>query len=548
MDLSALGAVAGGLNQGWSMAQQDQELQRNRQLQDESQAFMQAQRQQVLDKQTRDETQAAEMKAASAPTKKVKQMTTDATGAQVEQEVDVPRSRGEILDAQASAFENARDYGTAQKMREQRYAWDKDMASKRHLAASQAGAGAKTAYDFVNAVHPMVNDDESPIGIRSIKPKVDTLGNATGGVELEVYNKNLGYKQTLSFDDLQSAKDALTAHYNPELFSDQVKRRTMREDKVFEKQAEGVNLKPGEIQYGYTADGRLVPMAENANESSAEKAARIRVGGSSASAGTGGGKEVDPMKAYIDAFKLSATEGDTKLTPDQMRLGLSYLPALAGQKVDAQTAQLIAQDAAINPTKTRLEINHQTGTIDRVYRNNDINGGNAIVLSGNAGSIKDMEKQNGGPEQMRAAVAGMVNNMTASIPEAQRAAEQAKLVRVATDPATRKAYLEAASSAGKDVSAISRKLDMIAAYNKPAAGAAPAPAQANGNAAPTIVTPGGMRRPDPLEGKGMQQIREIKAGLEKEKARYMSKGQQVPAGPRIKEIDALIERINNGQY
>ncbi len=484
MSLAALGAIAGGLNQGLDLAQRDQELQRQRQMQDEGQDFMRKQRRVWTEDQARKDQEAADMQTASKATKTVKTKVPDASAWEsgqvdasgnpimTEQNTEVPRSQSEIYKAQADVRERARDYAGATALRQQAFKWDQDAASRRYSATSQLGSKAATAFDFVNAVAPGVHDDESPIGIRNIKPKVGDDGKPTGGVTFEAYNKNGGYSQPMSFDDLQSAKDALTAHYSPDLYNKLLERRQAAQDKILEEQSKGHVLPAGgqfvpgvnDPRKPVTNDNGLVWTGKYNPDGSPEMI-RPQANGSGSSGA--GGSPADAMKLYTDAFKLAATEGDMKMPTEAVRIGQSYLPALSEQGIAPQVAARISLDAAADPTKTRLEINHKTGEVDRIYRNPDVNRGNAVVLARGAGSIKDLEKQAGGPEKMRDVAVGVVNSMLTNIPEEQRAPAQAQLLQIASDPGLRKQYLAAASQAGKDVGVISRQLDLIGTYVKP---------------------------------------------------------------------------------
>jgi len=79
--------------------------------------------------------------------------------------------------------------------------------------------------------------------------------------------------------------------------------------------------------------------------------------------------------------------------------------------------------------------------------------------------------------------------------------------------------------------------------------AAPAPgrpaAAAQAGVAPAPARPAAVQPADPLTGKGQQEIRSIKATLLAERNRWAG---NAAAGKRIAEIDALLQRIDQGRY
>lgn len=453
MGLEALGAIAGGISRGMDMNQRDRMYEDDMATRKENQEWIRSQRDLQSQAQKREDVLRDELNAIPATGTEMSAPSDLGPGVKLQTDVGVAKAQGQ-------AYQRAGKYDQAR----ERFNWANEAASK---AAAEKALGVlrtmpkeSSMYDLARAIAPGINEDDSPIGIKNI------VKNPDGSVGVNLYNKSTGFSSAHTFNDVNSLRDALTYHYAPEYAR---KMDEMRASALLKQEKVG----PGEV---LVQGGQ--PIYTNPNEHQTVTAARIRAeqkagGGVGTVTGKGGAKEDSPLKPYDDAFKFQATDGDTKLTPEQLRIGSSFLPSLAKQNVDPRIAARIAGEVAIDPTKSRLEVNLKTGQVDRIYRNPDINQGESIILSTGAGNLKDLEKQNGGPEKMREVAGNVVMSIAGQAPEEQRPALQKQLINIASNPELRKQYLSAAADAGKDVSVIGRQLDLIGSYLKPDAPAAP---------------------------------------------------------------------------
>ncbi len=203
---------------------------------------------------------------------------------------------------------------------------------------------------------------------------------------------------------------------------------------------------------------------------------RPRAGGA-AGAGSGSGKgkaAASPEAAASAAFENVYKNSEVKLTAAQIADGQAY--AVRAAKLGAETpeeAARIALDAAANPSKIVPDVDAKTGAWSGVYRNPAIQGGKPFNLAPNFTTTQDVAKMENGPAILKDATAKLLDAQGAIIapnnPQAQ-AAIRDQFLKAANDPAERAKMLEIAGRGGpQEVAALTRKLDMIAAYGpKPA--------------------------------------------------------------------------------
>lgn len=541
MSLASLGAIAGGLNRGIDMAQRDQMLANQQRLQEEQteawrqdREFQSGQRGRQISEQARADALRDGLAGVQSD------ITAEQHGPLMEGQESLPKivtgqkSQAKIAGEQADIYKKQGFHEQADKL----YRWKDEQEAKAAAQAALAASGSYSgtdAYDYLTRVKDAVSADQSPVS-------VDGVERLDGGrVRVNLKNRITGYSMPMEFSSIQEARDAVTAHYSPDTYNKILERRQAKQDKLDE-----INAKPLELQPGgqaYDRSGKL--LAANSNEPAAVQAARIRAAGGSGSSSTSG-KSSDPMKAYTDAFELAATKGEIKLQPNQIADGNRIVTQLAQGGYDAGTAVKIALDVSMDPSKTRLELNPNTGEIDRVYRNPDVSRGRAIVVAPGAGSAKDFEKQAGGPKEAAAAVSGMVSNMLSAVPAERRQSAQTQLVAVATDPAMRKQYLEAAQDAGKDVQAINRQLDLIAAYSAPKQESGPASQVSS--ILDKLKGVGGMQRPQQSGQPSYEAL--MKAKQDKEKlmsdvSRMSPDRRESYLAPRLQEIEDRIKFNQN---
>lgn len=531
MALGALGAIAGGINRGMDLNQRDRELEEQRAFRQQDRDWQQSQRDLVAEQQKIDK----DLREGLA---KVKPAGTEyeAAPGYYDGNQDVP-----ALKRTQSAINQAREeaalYKKAGKDEQARtlFRWADEKAStaaaERALGSLRGLSKDASTYDIAQAIAPGIDADDSPIGV---DPK-SIVKNDDGSVSIKLFNKLTGYSATQTFKDAAALRDAVTYHYAPEYARKQDERRAQLAADLAKENAKPINTTAGGITTLRNADGSIRETIRNNTgfEPTGELGAdgqpilrRIPTSGAGSGSGAGkGGKPEDLMKPYTDAFEFSSTKGEGKLPEDALARGQSYLPALAEQGVKPQVAALIARDAAVDPTKTRLEIDHATGRIDRVYMNKDVNGGRPVRIAADAGTVADLDKQAGKDvTAVKQDVQTMLGKMVAAAPEDRRQAVMQSYIALASDPTQRNAFLKAQLDAGKAPEAVqnlARQLEIIGNYVKPEApstGAAPA----SKSAVDRIRSAVGGIRPQPANPNspaGQFQARQEKARQEEEARR-----------------------------
>lgn len=281
MGLEALGAIAGGINKGMDWTQRDQEIKDQRAWREQQQAawqedreFQGGQRQRTIEEQGRSDKLREELG-------KIPQAGTEFTvpGTDVGPMEDgsatpgVKKTQTAIARAkqEGTAFQQAGDYKTAA----ERFKWANEEASK---AAANSAVRALNSlpkeaslHDIVSAVAPVVDGDDSPVGIKTI-----SKGEDGKSVRVQLYNKITGVTQEQDFADVPSLKRALTYHYAPDY--------AMKMDE----QTRAAELKTEKVGPGETLLRGNTPVYTNTTESPTVTAARIRQGGAGAT-GVGAG-------------------------------------------------------------------------------------------------------------------------------------------------------------------------------------------------------------------------------------------------------------------
>lgn len=490
-----LGAVAGGINKGIDWAQRDQQIEDQRAIQQEQMnqwrqenEYRAGLRKRQQDEFSREDKYRADMSAVPQVGADVQTMQEDSAGNMY----GLSRKQTAISQArqQAQIAQNAGKFEEARKLN----AWADDVGMKQAATAYQGYLSSykgNDPYEFAQGAAKLVTDDQSPIGVTNVRK------DENGRVVATLTNKSTGFQFDQPFNSIDDMKSALQAHYDPATYRANADAARKTREEIDKERAKGHVLPAGGQFVPGAGDTRqtvtnTTGMIPTAYDESGQPISWARAG-SSGAAGTKGaaaGKPGADMKPYNDAFELMATKGEIKLQPAQIAVGQRVLYSLANKGLDAGTSAQIAHDVATNPASTSLQINGQTGSIDRVYSNPDINGGRSIVISSEAGSMADLKKSIPASELSKAA-SGVFSSMLASVPEEKRQASQEALIAAAINPSVRKQYIEAAANSGKDVTAINRKLDLIAEYGpKPQADR-----QANQQAAKPAVQAQGLYRP-----------------------------------------------------
>lgn len=430
--------------------------------------------------------------------------------------------------------QNRRDVGqtgAALELEQKANQWTLDQAGKR-LNGLIGASGSMSLEQFAGEAAKMFNEDPLPQSIRSIRP------NADGSVTAVISMNDGRYSTEQTFKSKDDMTRVLQSFYQPENFAKLQQAAYEARAKAREELMKPRTIKPGETvqvfnpetgRYQVVAEGKIpagYEVVEGANgETMLRRFDTGRGASTGAGAGSRGAKVDDPMKAYTDAFEFSSTKGEGKLPEDALARGQSYLPTLAEQGVKPQVAALIARDAAVDPTKTRLEIDHATGRIDRVYINKDVNGGRPVRIAADAGTVADLDKQAGKDvTAIKQDVQTMLGKMVAAAPEDRRQAVMQSYIALASDPTRRNAFLKAQLDAGKAPEAVqnlARQLEIIGNYVKPEAPSAGAD-PASKSAVDRIRSAVGGIRPqpaDPSSPAGQFQARQERARQEEEARR-----------------------------
>ena len=472
MSLSSFGAIAGGINQGMDMNRRDEQLKeqlesmrQQREQQKQQGEFLQNQQQRMKDKQAKEdrfETESSEIVQPGG----------DVYGAGEEGPTKSTQTQAGYARQLAGAYARKGDAAKANDL----YRWADENAARaagQRALSSLSGLPADASpYDILSAVAPGVTEDGSPIGVRNVTKNDD--GSATA----ELYNKSTGFSTKQTFRDQKALKDALLAHYSPEMYNKLLERRQAAQEKIDAERSKGVVVPAGatfvpgvgDSRGQYTNNNKLVWNGEYNPDGTPQMVDPRSAGGPASAAGVGkGGKIQDPLKAADDAWEFSSTKGEVKLQPNQLATGLRMTRAMAGDGVDPTLAAEVAMEVTTDPAKARLELNTDTGTVDLIYRNPRVNGGRAIPVSKNAGTMKELESSaEGGAKAIKTQVQNMVGQVYGQNAD--------RMIAIAADPNLSRQYLETARERGMDTAAIANRLNLMRTYLAPASARAAAPA------------------------------------------------------------------------
>lgn len=341
MSLAALGAIAGGLNQGMTLAQQDQELRDQRAFREEDRTFKKLQQDDLLKRQAREneaavrqDKYAAERAAAEAPRDVAGKAALDAFANEQPITTRAPTDV-ERLTAIKTAQVNARDYAGAADT-------DKTLRSMfSDIDRQNYGTFAKSAsgMDFnkaAMAAADLVSADGSPLVVE--KPKAP---NADGSYTFNVRNKHNGTAVPFTARNTQELLTGLQQHMDYDTYAANVNAQRAAALKTHE-------VAPG----GIVVRGDGTKIAENPNEPAAVLAARIRAGagGASGAGATGkAGNAVNPQDAYMAEVDNSAKNSEVKYaTTAEASQARDYIAAMAHYngydvtKLSPQRAHLVA--------------------------------------------------------------------------------------------------------------------------------------------------------------------------------------------------------------
>jgi len=403
----------------------------------------------------------------------------------------------------------------------------------------QADAAGKTPLQLAQEIGKIFDADPMNGGTKSIEP-------IEGGVRMTLYNKDTGQTSTKDFVGPDANKQILNAfnpYFRPESYAKLLDKRQETQEARTAELLKPYTLRPGEKRQVMGPDGKVVTIGEGnlpkgyelVTDESGNVVMRPSATGTKATGKapkTAVEEAQDILKDAMGGKGDGSPEGAARYTR-----AMSYLDGVfsGNPNVSPRMAVAIASDAAADPTKITLQLDNRTGQVSKVYRNPDFEGGRQFNLGANAGTIQEMEKQVG-KSGMAEAVNGMVGDLAANVAPEQQTVFREQLIKAATDPAARKAALDAARANGQDVAAMTRQLDLIKTYAAPAA----APRR-------TLDTNvGGIKPPqaDPTSPAGRAQARQAQLRAEADK----KEAERVAAQQALSPIDlARKYDANRGQ-
>lgn len=458
MSLSSFGAIAGGINQGMDMNRRDEQLKeqlessrQNRQAMADQNEYLKEQRERNRKQQARDDAFTEESAAIIQPGEYKGEATDE----------------GPSLGKRQTQASYARDLAGA-------YARKGDVAKSNELFRWADEAESKNAAQgWVQNLYSLprnasleevarvagagVDSDSSPVGVDTKNMRK----NEDGSVTVRLYNKLTGASQERSFANVADLKDALTWHYAPDYAKSLYDKRLQAEQELRKNPV-------ASVPDGYydKRTGQFVRTRAAGDQVIGYNSEGEPIYGKSSSSGAGsgagkGGKPQDPLKSADDAWEFSATKGEVKLQPNQLATGLRMTRSMAADGVEPSLAAEVALEVATDPTKARLELNTETGTVDLIYRNPRVNGGRAIAISRNAGSMKEFESSvEGGSKAVKAQVQNMATQAYGQNAD--------RMIAIANDPELSRQYLESARERGMDTGPIANRLNLMRTYLAPA--------------------------------------------------------------------------------
>ncbi len=463
MSLASFGAIAGGINQGMDMNRRDEQLKeqletsrQNRQAMVDQNEYLKEQRERNRKQQGRDDQLTEDLANIPTPGQQKGVATDLGPDLKTQTQIDYAREQG-------AAYQRAGKSKEASEL----FRWANEADSKnaaqtwvQNLYSLPRNASLE---EVVRVAGAGVDGDSSPVGV----DHKNMRKNDDGSVTVRLYNKLTGASQERTFGSVGDLKEALTWHYAPDYAKSLYDKRLQAEQELQKNPVASVpdgyydkrtsqfvrTRAAGDQVIGYNSEGEP-----------------IYGKGSSAGAGAGkSSKPQDPLKAADDAWEFSSTKGEVKLQPNQLATGLRMTRAMAGDGVDPTLAAEVAMEVATDPTKARLELNTDTGTVDLIYRNPRVNGGRAIPVSKNAGTVKELESSTeGGAKAIKTQVQNMVSQVYGQNAD--------RMIAIAADPNLSRQYLETARERGMDTAAIANRLNLMRTYLAPAPARAAAPA------------------------------------------------------------------------
>lgn len=463
MSLASFGAIAGGINQGMDMNRRDEQLKeqletsrQNRQAMVDQNEHLKEQRERNRKQQGRDDQLTEDLANIPTPGQQKGVATDLGPDLKTQTQIDYAREQG-------AAYQRAGKSKEASEL----FRWANEADSKnaaqtwvQNLYSLPRNASLE---EVVRVAGAGVDSDSSPVGV----DHKNMRKNDDGSVTVRLYNKLTGASQERAFGSVGDLKEALTWHYAPDYAKSLYDKRLQAEQELQKNPVASVpdgyydkrtgqfvrTRAAGDQVIGYNSEGEPI----------------YGKGTSAGASSSKGSKPQDPLKAADDAWEFSSTKGEVKLQPNQLATGLRMTRAMAGEGVDPTLAAEVAMEVATDPTKARLELNTDTGTVDLIYRNPRVNGGRAIPVSKNAGTVKELESSTeGGAKAIKTQVQNMVGQVYGQNAD--------RMIAIAADPNLSRQYLETARERGMDTAAIANRLNLMRTYLAPAPARAAAPA------------------------------------------------------------------------
>lgn len=463
MSLASFGAIAGGINQGMDMNRRDEQLKeqletsrQNRQAMVDQNEYLKEQRERNRKQHGRDDQLTEDLANIPTPGQQKGVATDLGPDLKTQTQIDYAREQG-------AAYQRAGKSKEASEL----FRWANEADSKnaaqtwvQNLYSLPRNASLE---EVVRVAGAGVDGDSSPVGV----DHKNMRKNDDGSVTVRLYNKLTGASQERTFGSVGDLKEALTWHYAPDYAKSLYDKRLQAEQEL---QKNPVASVPD--GYYDKRTGQFVRTRAAGDQVIGYNSEGEPIYGKGSSAGAGASKSSkpqDPLKAADDAWEFSSTKGEVKLQPNQLATGLRMTRAMAGDGVDPTLAAEVAMEVATDPTKARLELNTDTGTVDLIYRNPRVNGGRAIPVSKNAGTVKELESSTeGGAKVIKAQVQNMVGQVYGQNAD--------RMIAIAADPNLSRQYLETARERGMDTAAIANRLNLMRTYLAPAPARAAAPA------------------------------------------------------------------------
>lgn len=339
------------------------------------------------------------------------------------------------------------------------------------IAAASAG---KTPTQIAEELRTLYDTDILPGKVGKVTPHSDGVG-----IDIEFVDNETGQRLTQSFKDAGQLMTVAQSYFDPANYAKQVEARRAHMMKL-EEERNKVHL-VGPRTVAMRGDGQ--PLGTNAMYSRDydNDGSGSGVGGGGGGGGGGSGrssKAKSPLEQakgiYWDSigkadgspeFAIRSTDGERLLEVLYEDLARENANRRPGEEVSLNpgTAASIVNRALNNPNAITYQIDKTTGLPTKVFSDKEVNGGKKYSLATNL-PVEDMEKSVG-LDGMKTAVTQMVDSIVSQAPNEQQAkALRDQMIKAASDPKERVRYIEAVKSAGGDVGAVSRQLDLVSKY------------------------------------------------------------------------------------